>query len=110
MVQTLNLNNVEVITSRAEQYNAKHDFVLGRAVSSLPEFLSWTSHILQRKGDGSKGGVLYLKGGDISEELAQLGLQGCKMHQVSNLVRGLETDKFILHIPTKDVPSARHKK
>jgi 16S rRNA (guanine527-N7)-methyltransferase len=80
IVRSLGLHNVEVVTSRVEHYRGdSYDFVLGRSVASLPKFLSSVTHLLAKPvaGSGSKendatgvaekeGGVLYIKGGDIS--------------------------------------------
>lgn len=105
MVESLGLDNVDVVTSRAEAHTGrKYNVVLGRAVTSLPEFISWTSHLLHRTGNRA-GGVLYMKGGDISEEVQALGLKNHTIHPVADLVSGLATDKFVLHIPISDVPS-----
>lgn len=67
----LGLKNVKVFWSRAEELNDSFDFVVARAVTRLDTFWSWTKPLLRKgKGSGLGNGLLYLKGGNISEELA----------------------------------------
>ncbi len=61
----LGLPNVEVVNARAESLPGKFDYVVSRAVASLSDFYPWV------KGKYSKG-ILYLKGGDINEEISAL--------------------------------------
>ena len=63
--QALKLNNVQVVNARAESLGFNFDFVVSRAVASLPDFYPWV------KGQYNKG-ILYLKGGDVNEEIAQV--------------------------------------
>ena len=59
----LGLSNVTVVNARAESLGRRFDYVVSRAVASLPDFYPWV------KGSFGKG-ILYLKGGDVSEEIA----------------------------------------
>lgn len=59
----LGLGNVTVVNVRAESLGRRFDYVVSRAVASLPDFYPWV------KGSFGKG-ILYLKGGDVSEEIA----------------------------------------
>ncbi len=61
----LDLDNVEVVNARAESLTEKFDFVVSRAVASLTDFYPWV------KGKYSRS-ILYLKGGDINEEICDL--------------------------------------
>ena len=63
VASALNLPNVEVVNARAESLPGSFDFVVSRAVASLPDFYPWV------KGKFTKG-ILYLKGGDVNEEIA----------------------------------------
>ena len=62
--QALNLSNVKVINARAETLPEKYDFIVSRAVTALDNFIPWV------KGKYNKG-ILYLKGGDIAEEISR---------------------------------------
>ncbi|MBO4755692.1 MAG: 16S rRNA (guanine(527)-N(7))-methyltransferase RsmG [Bacteroidales bacterium] len=63
VASALELKNVEVVNARAESLPGKFDFVVSRAVASLPDFYPWV------KGKFSQG-ILYLKGGDVNEEIS----------------------------------------
>ena len=65
VASALGLDNVEVVNARAESLGRRFDFVVSRAVASLTDFYPWV------KGTYSKA-ILYLKGGDINEEIAAL--------------------------------------
>lgn len=59
----LGLENVTAVNARAESLEGKYTFVVSRAVTSLDKFMPWV------KGRYTEG-VLYLKGGDVAEEIA----------------------------------------
>ena len=65
VASALGLKNVEVVNARAESLPQKFDFVVSRAVASLTDFYPWV------KGKFSQG-ILYLKGGDVVEEIAEV--------------------------------------
>lgn len=67
----LNLQNVNPVNQRMEQLNLKADFVVSRAVASLPQLYQWTKQIIEPGGDQSlPNGLISLKGGDLEMELA----------------------------------------
>ncbi|HRJ30250.1 MAG TPA: 16S rRNA (guanine(527)-N(7))-methyltransferase RsmG [Cyclobacteriaceae bacterium] len=69
----LNLKNVTGEQIRAEQINAEYDFIVSRAVTRLKEFYSWVHRKTKKKSIHTlDNGILYLKGGDLEEELAEL--------------------------------------
>jgi 16S rRNA (guanine527-N7)-methyltransferase len=70
VVQTLRLENVKAQQIRAEQLTEKYDFVVSRAVTRLPEFIPWVrKNIAKKQINAIPNGIIYLKGGDISEEI-----------------------------------------
>lgn len=72
VVSDLKLKNVKPVWSRVEEHDGKYDFIVCRAVTAFPEFVKITSGKI--KGDGFnelRNGILYLKGGDLTDELAQ---------------------------------------
>src|SRR6185437_10787874 len=76
VAKDLGLKNVTAAHLRAEQVNEKFDFVISRAVTRLKEFYPW----VKGKFTGSTkntlpSGVLCLKGGDLTEEIAESGLK-----------------------------------
>lgn len=71
--KTLNLKNVIVKQSRVENLNCKFDFIVSRAVKNLPGFVHLTENlILEKQINDFPNGIIYLKGGDFSDELRLL--------------------------------------
>ena len=72
----LGLQNLDPRCVRVETLQERYDYVVSRAVTAMPEFVRW---IWAKIGKGQKGslpnGILYLKGGDLAEELAQTGMR-----------------------------------
>lgn len=69
----LGLKNVRTQHERAENINEKFDFIVSRAVTAMPAFLQWTKgKFLKENKNSIKNGILYLKGGDISAEMADI--------------------------------------
>lgn len=67
----LDIDNVTAINSRVEQIDKKFDFVVSRAVTQMPEFVKWVKGKIKKSSKHSlDNGILYLKGGDLTEELA----------------------------------------
>ena len=78
----LGLKNVTAVHGRAETLKEKFHFVVSRAVTQMPEFLRWLKGKFEKEQFNEKhNGVLYLKGGDLAEELA--GLR-CEIFQLKN--------------------------
>lgn len=67
---SLELKNVTAQQIRAEQLTEKYDFVVSRAVTRLPEFVPWVrKNISKKQFNAIPNGIIYLKGGEISEEI-----------------------------------------
>jgi 16S rRNA (guanine527-N7)-methyltransferase len=74
VADALGLTNVVAEQVRAEQLTGKYDFVVSRAVTSLPEFVKWIrKNVSADHRNAMPNGVLYLKGGDLTEELKPFG-------------------------------------
>lgn len=68
--EELGINNVIALHSRAEQINEQFDFIISRAVTSMPLFLTWVKNKLKNEHKNEiENGILYLKGGDLKEEM-----------------------------------------
>ena len=66
----IELKNIRTIHGRAEDINEKFDFVVSRAVTNMTDFKKWVKGKFNKKHYNSiNNGILYLKGGDLSEEL-----------------------------------------
>ncbi|WP_010663529.1 16S rRNA (guanine(527)-N(7))-methyltransferase RsmG [Marinilabilia salmonicolor] len=67
----LELKNTSAVQSRSEDFKGRYDFIVSRAVTNLPDFVRQTRHLITSKSSNAiANGILYLKGGDISEETA----------------------------------------
>jgi 16S rRNA (guanine527-N7)-methyltransferase len=70
----LKLENVAPVRSRVEEHRGVYDFVISRAVTSFPDFIRLTSGKVRHGGiNRLKNGIIYLKGGDLREELGTFG-------------------------------------
>lgn len=65
------IDNLRAVNCRAEELGVKADYVVSRAVTEMARFMPWAWSILRRGEAGTlPNGILYLKGGDLAEELA----------------------------------------
>ena len=81
VAKALGLKNVIAFHQRAEQANEKFDFVVSRAVTRLKEFYPWVKDKFNSESKNElPNGILYLKGGDLTEEIAQSGLAVQQYH------------------------------
>ena len=101
MVNRLSLQNAEVIRGRVEELPKKksYDFVIGRAVTALPTFFGWVQNKIAKGAKHSPAnGILYLKGGDYTEELNSSGLHPAKIWNLDKLLPEAELgEKFLIH-------------
>jgi len=98
----LELENVTAIHTRAEKVNGDFDFVVSRAVTKMDDFYKWIKKKISPKHRHEiRNGILYLKGGDLSEELANF--PKAKLYDISNYFEFefFETKK-VVHIPIKN--------
>ena len=71
VVEGLGLTNVKAFHSRVEDLDGEFDFIVSRAVAAMPTFVRWTKGKIKKKSlHERRNGILYLKGGDLTEELA----------------------------------------
>lgn len=69
--QGAGIENLRAVNSRAEQLGIKADYVVSRAVTEMARFMPWAWPLLRRGKQGTlDNGILYLKGGELAEELA----------------------------------------
>ena len=70
VAEGLELKNVRAEQMRAENVKGDFDFIVSRAVTNMPDFVSWVKTKIKKNNKHElKNGILYLKGGDLSEEL-----------------------------------------
>lgn len=82
VAKALGLTNVRAEQIRAEQLKGKYDFIVSRAVTRMKEFYGWVHNKVKKESVHSlDNGILYLKGGDLEEEMAEVK----RPYQVYNL-------------------------
>lgn len=70
VAEGLDLKNVKAEQLRAENVKGDFDFIVSRAVTNMPDFVSWVKTKIKKNNKHElKNGILYLKGGDLTEEL-----------------------------------------
>ena len=70
------IKNIDARNVRVEQIGEKFDYIVSRAVTEMPTFVKWIWSKIERGQRGSlPNGILYLKGGDLTEELAATKMQ-----------------------------------
>ena len=72
VAESLGLTNVVAVQERVEKIKDKFDIITSRAVTRLPEIAGWVGNKLRIHNDIEAGGILYLKGGDIEDELREV--------------------------------------
>ena len=97
VAHSLGLKNVEGIHERAEKVEGTFDFIISRAVTQMPEFIGWVKNKISKTSNNSlPNGILYLKGGDLKEEMKSVK-QWNKEYELKNYFEGefFETKKVI---------------
>ncbi|MCP4051900.1 MAG: 16S rRNA (guanine(527)-N(7))-methyltransferase RsmG [Mesoflavibacter sp.] len=97
----LELENVKVTHTRVEEINETYDFIISRAVAAMPTFVHWVKgKIAKPQNNDLKNGVIYLKGGDLTEELKDY--QTTTIYNISDFFEEdfFETKK-VVHLPLK---------
>ena len=98
----LGLTNVQALNKRAKDVEGKFDFVISRAVTRLSLFWPWIADKIKSKSLGTiANGVLYLKGGDVNEEINEFGKKVTIFPISGFFTEPYFETKLILHIPKK---------
>lgn len=97
----LGLQNVTVTNARAETITGQYDFIVSRAVAQMETFVRWVRDRVAKKSTHElKNGILYLKGGDLTEEL-----QAFPKATLYSLTDYFKEDFFetksVVHLPLK---------
>ena len=70
VMEVLELKNVKAEQIRASEVKGDYDFIVSRAVTNMPDFVSWIKDKIKKQNKHNlTNGILYLKGGDLTEEL-----------------------------------------
>ena len=100
----LGLKNVKAAHIRAEKVKGEFDFIVSRAVTTMPDFVKWVRKKVAKKQQHTlKNGILYLKGGDLTEELSLYS--SASLYELSAFFDEdfFETKK-VVHLPLKYKP------
>ena len=104
VVNELGLKNVKCAQIRAEEVVGEFDFIVSRAVTKMDTFINWTKKKIAKKQNHElKNGVLYLKGGDLTDEL--INFPKAKLFEISDFYKeDFFNTKKVVHIPLKYKP------
>ena len=100
VAKALGLLNVQAKHARAEDIDQDFEFVVSRAVTRITPFYYWVrKKISPNHFHAIRNGILYLKGGDLTEELEEFG----KKHKLFDISTYFEEDFFetkkVLYVP-----------
>ena len=103
VIKALGLKNIKAEQKRAELVNHEFDFIVSRAVTNMPDFVKWVDDKVAKKQNHElANGILYLKGGDLTEELKDF--PKATQYNLSDFFSDefFETKK-VVHLPLKFV-------
>jgi len=101
VIAGLGIENVTPLNSRVEEINGQFDFIVSRAVATMPTFTHWVKGKIKKVSiHKRRNGILYLKGGDLSEELRDY-----RTAEIFDLPNYFEEDFFetkkVVYLPQK---------
>ncbi|MFH6604691.1 16S rRNA (guanine(527)-N(7))-methyltransferase RsmG [Maribacter algicola] len=102
VVDGLKLTNVTAIHSRVEDLDARFDFIVSRAVAAMPTFVWWVKGRIKKESidENRRNGILYLKGGDLTEEMADY--KTAQIYDLSDYFKeGFFETKKVVYLPMK---------
>jgi 16S rRNA (guanine527-N7)-methyltransferase len=100
VIDALGLKNATAQQARAEMLTKQYDFVVSRAVARLTEFCAWTQgKIHQNHKNILPNGILYLKGGDLTQEIAEATHHKTTVYPLNNIFgEDFFETKSVLHV------------
>ncbi len=101
VVEGLQLRNVKATNARVEETKGEYDFIVSRAVAQMETFVHWVKGKIAKKNNHElRNGILYLKGGDLEEELKLYTT--AKIYSLEDIFEEefFET-KSVVHLPMK---------
>ena len=100
VANALNLTNVLASHNRAEDINEQFDFVVSRAVTQLKDFYPWIKDKFNKQSKNSLlNGILYLKGGDLTQEIADSGLSVQQYYLKNYFEEAFFETKQVVYMP-----------
>lgn len=103
VASAIGLTNLEATHARAEQIDDKFDFVISRAVTQLKDFYPWVRGKFNPQSKNTlPNGVLYLKGGDLEQELKESGLKQIQQFKINQYFKEEFFDtKYVIYFPAQ---------
>ena len=101
VAEALELKNVKAEQMRAQNVKGDYDFIVSRAVTNMPDFVSWIKDKIKKQNKHKfPNGILYLKGGDLTEELKDF--PKATEYNIADFFKDefFETKK-VVHLPLK---------
>lgn len=100
IASALGLSNVNAQQKRAEELKSQYDFVVSRAVTSFPDFVAITRHLIAKEQHNPiPNGILYLKGGDFADELKPFGRKAAVISLTEFYQEPFFETKKLIHLP-----------
>lgn len=103
VAKALKLTNVEAQHARAESLVRKYDFVVSRAVTRMAQFYPWVKGKIKKEDiNDYPNGILYLKGGDVDEEMEETGKSYVSYHLWDYFKEDFFETKKVIYMPWED--------
>ncbi|OYU79189.1 MAG: 16S rRNA (guanine(527)-N(7))-methyltransferase RsmG [Flavobacterium sp. BFFFF1] len=104
VAEALGLQNVKAEQMRAENAKGDFDFIVSRAVTNMPDFVSWVKEKIKKQQKHElKNGILYLKGGDLTDELRDFP-KATEYNIADFFADEFFETKKVVHLPLKFKP------
>jgi len=98
--KSIELKNIKAEQARAEKLKDNYDFIVSRAVTAFPSFYNWVKNKTNSNSQNElKNGILYLKGGDLSEELKNFQSKITSYNIAEFFTESFFETKKIIHLP-----------
>ena len=102
IAEALELDNVRADAIRAEKIDDEYEFIVSRAVTRLRPFMGWISNKVSKNSfHDLLNGVLYLKGGDLAEEIKEANYKTKVFDLADHFEEPFFETKKVLHIPVR---------
>ncbi|WP_026951789.1 16S rRNA (guanine(527)-N(7))-methyltransferase RsmG [Algoriphagus mannitolivorans] len=103
VAKALKLSNVEAQQARAESLVRKYDFVISRAVTRMINFYPWVKGKIKKEDFNEfPNGILYLKGGEVDEEMEETGKSYVTYHLSDYFKEEFFETKKVVYMPWED--------
>ncbi|NVJ86984.1 MAG: 16S rRNA (guanine(527)-N(7))-methyltransferase RsmG [Algoriphagus sp.] len=103
VAKALKLSNVDAQQARAETLVRKYDFVISRAVTRMINFYPWVKGKIKKEDFNEfPNGILYLKGGDVDEEMEETGKSYVTYHLSDYFKEDFFETKKVVYMPWED--------